>query len=93
MFEFLKIIISLLIWILVFYLFKFLSKRNLKLVIVFNLCIYVYGVLYYYNNTNLKYIWLAMLFSIVMIKNSKLTLYGFLFKLSITVLLTNKAFS
>jgi len=56
MFEFLKIIISLLIWILVFYLFKFLSKRNLKLVIVFNLCIYVYGVLYYYNNTNLKYI-------------------------------------
>ncbi len=56
MFEFLKIIISLLIWILVFYLFKFLSKRNLKLVIVFNLFIYVYGVLYYYNNTNLKYI-------------------------------------
>ena len=47
MFEFLKIIISLLIWILVFYLFKFLSKRNLKLVIVFNLCIYVYGILYY----------------------------------------------
>ena len=68
MFEFLKIIISLLIWILVFYLFKFLSKRNLKLVIVFNLCIYVYGVLYYYNNTNLKCIWLAILFSIVMMK-------------------------
>lgn len=68
MFEFLKIIISLLIWILVFYLFKFLSKRNLKLVIVFNLCIYVCGVLYYYNNTNLKYIWLAILFSIVMMK-------------------------
>ena len=68
MFEFLKIIISLLIWILVFYLFKFLSKRNLKLVIVFNLCIYVYDVLYYYNNTNLKYIWLAILFSIVMMK-------------------------
>ena len=67
MFEFLKIIISLLIWILVFYLFKFLSKRNLKLVIVFNLCIYVYGALYYYN-TNLKYIWLAILFSIVMMK-------------------------
>lgn len=67
MFEFLKIIISLLIWILVFYLFKFLSKRNLKLVIAFNLCIYVYGILYYYN-TNLKYIWLAILFSIVMIK-------------------------
>ena len=68
MFEFLKIIISLLIWILVFYLFKFLSKRNLKLVIVFNLCIYNYGVLYYYNNKNLKYIWLAILFSIVMMK-------------------------
>lgn len=68
MFEFLKIIISLLIWILVFYLFKFLSKRNLKLVIIFNLCIYVYGVLYYYHNTNLKYIWLAILFSIVMMK-------------------------
>ena len=68
MFEFLKIIISLLIWILVFYLFKFLSKRNLKLVIVFNLFIYVYGILYYYNNTNLKYIWLAILFSIVMMK-------------------------
>ena len=68
MFEFLKIIISLLIWILVFYLFKFLSKRNLKLVIVFNLCIYVYGILYYYNNINLKYIWLAILFSIVMMK-------------------------
>ena len=68
MFEFLKIIISLLIWILVFYSFKFLSKRNLKLVIVFNLCIYVYGVLYYYNNTNSKYIWLAMLFSIIMMK-------------------------
>ena len=68
MFEFLKIIISLLIWILVFYLFKFLSKRNLKLVIVFNLFIYVYGVLYYYNNTNLKCIWLAILFSIVMMK-------------------------
>ena len=67
MFEFLKIIISLLIWILVFYLFKFLSKRNLKLVIAFNLCIYVYGILYYYN-TNLKYIWLAILFSIVMMK-------------------------
>ena len=69
MFEFLKIIISLLIWILVFYLFKFLSKRNLKLVIVFNLCIYVYGILYYYYyNINLKYIWLAILFSIVMMK-------------------------
>lgn len=68
MFEFLKIIISLLIWILVFYLFKFLSKRNLKLVIAFNLCIYVYGILYYYNNTNLKCIWLAILFSIVMMK-------------------------
>ena len=68
MFEFLKIIISLLIWILVFYLFKFLSKRNLKLVIVFNLCIYVYGILYYYYNTNLKCIWLAILFSIVMMK-------------------------
>ena len=36
--------------------------------IAFNLCIYVYGILYYYNNTNLKYIWLAILFSIVMIK-------------------------
>ena len=68
MFEFLKIIISLLIWILVFYLFKFLSKRNLKLVIVFNLCIYVYGILDYYYNINLKYIWLAILFSIVMMK-------------------------
>ena len=68
MFEFLKIIISLLIWILVFYSFKFLSKRNLKLVIVFNLCIYVYDILYYYYNTNLKYIWLAILFSIVMMK-------------------------
>ena len=51
MFEFLKIIISLLIWILVFYSFKFLSKRNLKLVIVFNLCIYVYGILYLVGNT------------------------------------------
>ena len=68
MFEFFKIIISLLIWILVFYLFKLFSIRNFKLVIVFNLCIYVYGVLYYYYNTNLKYIWLAILFSIVMIK-------------------------